>query len=311
MANDTNVYVSSFFTEADILIETTVPSVYNLVNMLVERVAKNHFPDLDTASIIDAVLRRERSAPTIVGTGIAMPHARIEGITRPYIALGVFPSGVSMVEGEPPVKLVFLLLIPESQPARYLQVLRALATLLQTPGAVAKLAEMTSPTEVMQLMRRNELKLPEYICAADVMQTDFLSLRAAEPLSDALNLLMEHDQTEFPVIDEAGCLVGTIGTRALLKSFVPTGLRKLIPAFLTGKVNPMESLAKRVRETNREAVSTVMEMPLCTCSMETPAREIAADLGEQNAIKCYVLDNDKRLIGVISLAGFFRRILKD
>ena len=41
------------------------------------------------------------------------------------------------------------------------------------------------------------------------------------------------------------------------------------------------------------------------------AQEIAADLAERNAVKCYVLDGEQRLIGVIPLAHFFRRILKD
>ncbi len=308
---DANIHVSSFFAEEDIVIETMVPSVYNLVTMLVERVAKNHFPDFDRAPIVDAVLRRERSAPTVVGEGVALPHARLEGIDRPYMALGVFPSGVSMVEGEPPVKLVFLLLIPESQPARYLQILRALANLLKEPGAVKKLAAMTTPEEIMQQMRRSELKLPEYICAADLMTTNMVTLRAVEPLSRALDRLMETERSEFAVVDEENHLIGTIGTHALLKSFVPTGLRKLFPAILSGKVNPMESLAKRVKETNRTPIAEIVDMPQCTCAMDTPAREIAADLGEKNALKCYVLDDEKHLLGEITLAGFFRRILKD
>ncbi len=307
---DANVYVSSFFSEEDIVIETIVPSVFNLVTMLVERLATNHLPDLDRASIVDAVLRRERTAPTVVGDGVAMPHARIEGISRPYMALGVFPSGVSMVEGEPPVKLVFLLLVPASQPARYLQVLRALANLLRLPGAVKKLAAMTSTHDVMQFMRRSELKLPAYICAGDLMTTE-VALRASEPLAHALDRLMETERSEFAVVDEDNRLVGTIGTHALLKSFVPKGFRKLLPAFLTGKINPMESLAKLIQATKCSPIADVMDLPECVCGIDTPAREIAADLGEKNALKCYVLDDEKHLLGVITLAGFFRRILKD
>ncbi len=310
-ADVTKLYLSQFFTEEDVVFEQTVPSVFNLVSTLVKRLTTNHLPEIEPDPIIDAVLRRERSAPTIIGEGVALPHARIAGIERPYMALGVYPSGVSMVEGEPPVRLVFLLLVPESQPARYLQVLRALASLLQVPNAVKRLAEMTQPGEVMQYMLRSELKLPDYICAGDLMSTRVESMREMEPLSRALDILMEHERAELPIVDEAGHLLGAVGTQALLATFVPKGFRKLIPHLFTAPANPGEKLAELLRTSHRTPVRDAMETKICTCHIDTPAREIAADMAEHNAIKCYVLDDQKMLVGEITLAEFFRRILKD
>ncbi len=309
---DSKVYLSSFLTEKDIVFEQTVPSVFNLVSALVTRLAGNHFPDIAVDPIIDAVLRRERSAPTIVGNGVAMPHARIEGISRPYMALGIYPAGVSMVEGEPPVHLVCLLLIPESQPARYLQILRSLSSLLQMPNAVKRIAAMTQAEEVMQFMLRSELKLPDYICAGDLMTTNLETMREMEPLSKALDLLMEHERAEIPIVDEAGHLLGAVGTQALLTTFIPKGLRKLMPVLFT-KEGPYsgEKLAEILHVAHRTPVRDAMETKVCICHIDTPAREVAVDLGEHNAIKCYVLDNEKKLVGVITLAEFFRRILKD
>jgi len=305
------VYLSSFFSETDVLIEATVPSEFNLIHALVERLVANHLPQMRPEPIVDAVLLRERSSPTIIGDGIALPHARIEGLERPYLALGIFPAGIPTAPDARPVRLVFLLLVPESQPARYLQILRAVANLLQMPRTVEKLISMTSGQEVMRFLRRSEMKLPDYICAADLMETQFESLRADEPLAAALNAFMLEGKVELPIVDGAGRLVGAVDTHALLGSFIPAGFRKLLPILAGKPANTMEGLASRLREAHQTPVRKQMKEEVCTCRPDTPAREIAADLAERNAVKSYVLDGEGRLVGIISLAGFFRRILKD
>lgn len=311
MAEANAIYLSSFFSEGDILIEQTVPSFYNMIHALTERIVTNHLPGVKAEPIIDAVLRRERVSPTVVGDGVAMPHARIEGIERPYLALGVYPAGIPSAETDKPVRLVFLLLVPEHQPARYLQILRALANLLREPGAADRLAAMNDPDEIIRFLRRSEMKLPEYICAGDLMTPNPDSLSANAPLGGALDSIMAGDKVEIPIVDEEGRLVGAVDTHALLGCFIPKGLRKLFPGAKGDLDSTMEALANRMREAHRIRVRDAMNTDVSTCRIDTPAREIAADLAERNAVKTYVLDKEGHLIGVIPLAQFFRRILRD
>lgn len=311
MAEANAIYLSAFFSEADIVIEQTVPSFYNMVHALVGLVAANHLPGVKAEPIVDAVLRRERVSPTVVGEGVALPHARIEGIERPYLALGVYPAGIPLAEAEKPVRLVFLLLVPEHQPARYLQILRALANLLREPGAVDRIAAMADAEEIMRFLRRSELKLPEYICAGDLMTASPESLSANAPLAGALESFMVGDKVELPIVDDDGRLVGAVDTHAMLGCFIPKGLRKLFPGAKGDLDSSMAALAQRLRDAHRTRVRDAMNTDVCTCQVDTPAREIAAELAERNAVKCYVLDKEGRLIGVIPLAQFFSRILRD
>ncbi len=306
-----SVYLSSFFSAADVVVGREAPSEFNLIHTLVGRLAANHLPGVDPAPIVDAVLRRERASRTVVGEGVALPHARIAGLDRPWLALGVYPEGIPSPEGGAPLRLVFLLLVPESQPARYLQILRALANLLREPGMAGRLAGVASGEEAMRLLRRSERRLPDYICADDLMDPADARLRAAEPLSAALEAFMAGGETELPIVDEEGRLVGTVDSRALLGCFIPTGFRKLFPVLQRSPAPTMGALAERLREASRIRVAEGMNTDVCTCTAETPAREIAADLAERNATHCYVLDGGRRLVGVVTLSGFFRRILKD
>jgi Kef-type K+ transport system membrane component KefB/mannitol/fructose-specific phosphotransferase system IIA component (Ntr-type) len=75
----------------------------------------------------EAVLERERTAPTGLGDEVAIPHASVEGLPKPLLALGVSPEGIDFdaPDGQP-ARLVFLLLMP---PKAYEQEVRVLASI--------------------------------------------------------------------------------------------------------------------------------------------------------------------------------------
>lgn len=82
--------------------------------------------NLDEARVFDALLEREALGSTGLGNGVAVPHARIEGIKR---IRGVFvrldtPVAYDSVDDRP-VDLIFALFAPPRDGAEHL---RALAT---------------------------------------------------------------------------------------------------------------------------------------------------------------------------------------
>jgi mannitol/fructose-specific phosphotransferase system IIA component (Ntr-type) len=75
----------------------------------------------------DAVLERELVAPTGLGDEVAIPHAAVEGLRRPLLALGRSPRGIDFdaPDGHR-ARVVFLLLIP---PKAYEEEVRILASI--------------------------------------------------------------------------------------------------------------------------------------------------------------------------------------
>lgn len=65
-------------------------------------------------AIEEAVTARERVLPTGLGNGVAVPHARMDGLARPLIAVGLSPSGIDFdaPDGETS-HVVFLVLVPK------------------------------------------------------------------------------------------------------------------------------------------------------------------------------------------------------
>src|SRR5262249_42418544 len=82
----------------------------------------------DPQSLQQAILSREVMMSTGVGYGIAIPHAKVRGVERFLLAIGVSSAGIpygSLVDDQP-VKLITMIAGPEGRNAEYLKLLSVL-----------------------------------------------------------------------------------------------------------------------------------------------------------------------------------------
>ena len=84
--------------------------------------------DVDPGEILSSVSERERLGSTGFGHGVAIPHGKIEGLTRIYCLFVRLsdPVDYKALDGEP-VDLVFLLLSPPDAGADHLKALAAVS----------------------------------------------------------------------------------------------------------------------------------------------------------------------------------------
>jgi PTS system nitrogen regulatory IIA component len=88
--------------------------------------------DLDSAILLDALSEREAAGSTGVGYGVAVPHARVEGLDR---IRGVFvrldqPVAFESIDDQP-VDLIFALFAPAKAGAEHLRALARVSRLLR------------------------------------------------------------------------------------------------------------------------------------------------------------------------------------
>jgi PTS system nitrogen regulatory IIA component len=102
---------------------------------------------LDSAAILAPLLAREELGSTGVGRGIAIPHARIPGLTRPFGLLARLARAIDFAAiDERPVDLVCLLLTPASAAAAHLPALACLSRRLREPGVAERLRSARDQT---------------------------------------------------------------------------------------------------------------------------------------------------------------------
>ncbi len=107
--------------------------------------------ELDPEAIAGEILKREALGSTGIGNGVAIPHARIPGLARPY---GVFvrlkaPIAFEAIDDQP-VDLVFLLLLPATD--EQLNALACVARKLRDEDALRNAREAAGDAELYRVI---------------------------------------------------------------------------------------------------------------------------------------------------------------
>jgi len=55
----------------------------------------------DRNQVLTSVLEREKLGSTGIGSGMAIPHARITGLEEPVIFIGISKKGIILIRGRP------------------------------------------------------------------------------------------------------------------------------------------------------------------------------------------------------------------
>lgn len=100
---------------------------------------------------------REQLGSTGIGSGVAIPHCKLQGLARGIVAVGMVPEGVDF--GAPdgrPVKVLFLVVSPSASPAEHLQVLAAISRWLRADHHAERILALRDAAQVYHLLSDEE-----------------------------------------------------------------------------------------------------------------------------------------------------------
>ncbi|MCC5992098.1 MAG: PTS sugar transporter subunit IIA [Rhodobacteraceae bacterium] len=112
---------------------------------------------IDARHAVEALQERESLGPTGVGHGLALPHARIDGLDQ---VVGVFlrldkPQEYASVD-KIPVDLVFALFAPRNAGVEHLKALAYVSRTLRNPETCKKLRANDDPAKLFELLSSKE-----------------------------------------------------------------------------------------------------------------------------------------------------------
>ena len=113
----------------------------------------------DVLPFYQAALNQELLANSALDTGLAFPHARLSGVKRLQFAFGRTVDPVVWGgKSSWPVQLIFLLAVPATDVAGYLQLLATLARLGQRPEILAQLRLAETVEAILAILERIKLR---------------------------------------------------------------------------------------------------------------------------------------------------------
>ena len=107
----------------------------------------------DLNGLHEALLSREKVNSTVVGKGIAFPHARTDYVDKIVLAAGRSTQGVKFGSNPDPVHLIFVIGTPKALISDYLVCVGALARFVKNKEVCDGLMHAKTPAEFMNLLK--------------------------------------------------------------------------------------------------------------------------------------------------------------
>jgi len=108
----------------------------------------------DADDLYRRLYEREELDSTGLGSGVAIPHCKMEGLDAVVLAIGVHRRGVDFAAvDKQPVHLFFLIISPDDQPGAHLQALSAVSKWVKADDHVPRILEQSEPQAIFEMLR--------------------------------------------------------------------------------------------------------------------------------------------------------------
>jgi nitrogen PTS system EIIA component len=301
------VRFSSLFTPKHVICRTNITNRDELLHEMLRKLALVVGIG-DTEDAYQSLLDRENEIPSVVGPGIAMPHVRLSSINHIIVGIATSQLGIKYAPNiTPPVKLIIMTLAPKIAPGAYLQAMSSLAKICQTPATADNVAALDSVEKVWEFFDQEGTTLKEHLRASDIMGPVTVKLQEHDTLEKAIDLFVRHQVRDVPVVDKDDDLIGVVSTHELLKVCLPDYI--LWIEDLTPIIN-FEPFAEILRKESKTWLTEIMTTDYATVIEDALAAQVAKEFAKQKIDHVYVL-REKKLVGVVSLAMFLNKILRE
>src|SRR5450830_764162 len=147
--------IKDFLTPSDVFVGIRTSDKTQLLEDLCRRAADTLKVDAD--KITADILKREELGSTGMGGGVAIPHARIADVKKPF---GIFARLQSAIEFDAidrhPVDLVFLLLLPTASAGEQLNALAMVARRLRDADTIRIARRAADPSGLYAAMAQSQ-----------------------------------------------------------------------------------------------------------------------------------------------------------
>ena len=104
--------------------------------------------------LYERLWEREKLGSTGIGAGVAVPHCKMARLERVVVAVARLRDGVEFdAIDQQPVRLVFLVVSPDDQPAAHLQCLATISKWIKVADHVEQILRLEDPAAICAMLR--------------------------------------------------------------------------------------------------------------------------------------------------------------
>lgn len=149
------IYLANALAPGRVVLGVRGESLEGAIRALFAMVPQSALP-VPVEVAMKAVLERERSMSTYLGKGLAVPHARLDGLARPVLLVGRAEEGIPVAGRNEKAYFLFVILTPAGSPRTQIRLLARVCGIFESEYVADHLREARNPEEMAYVIRAAE-----------------------------------------------------------------------------------------------------------------------------------------------------------
>ena len=267
--------------------------------------ARDSSPGKDV--LLEAVLAREDEDSTGLGRGIAFPHARIPNFMPFCLSIATLadPLPFDAID-ENPVWISCLVIAPADSPNLLLKVWSCLTSFLMQEDVRNELLCAQDNASLYETIQQHHLEIDATLTAGDIMAPVLFEIQIDTPLPRITNLMYRHREPATAVLDKERRIIGEITSDAVFQYGMPDFFTRLQSVGFIRHFNPLE---KYFADEADMLAGDIMADDYAAVDRSATLLEVLFQLSIKRRTKVYVVDDEKRLVGVIGRLSILNRAI--
>ncbi|MBN2266813.1 MAG: PTS sugar transporter subunit IIA [Candidatus Babeliaceae bacterium] len=267
----------------------------------------HHKKHLDRNLIGHAIAEREKQQSTYMGKCFALPHARIEGLNDILIIYGYARDGITYTKAGDKVKYFVMLLSCKTKVNTLLQTMGAFSSVFTNDELVRRLAAARSAQEFIDIINKENVPVKETVVARDLMHKDIITLAPTDTLKEIVDRFFSHNISGAPVLDADGTMLGVITEKEILRIGVPKYMNMMENIAFLKEYEPFEELFVKEDEL---LARDIMSKDFFTVHEQVSVIQLAFNFVNKNLRRLFVLDDNKKLKGMIMRKDLIQKVIR-
>ncbi|MBI9099333.1 MAG: CBS domain-containing protein [Spirochaetaceae bacterium] len=293
--------LGSFIDKKAILVGDNFNSVLEAVDALINIFEKRGLLPVSGEEVKKIIREREETGSTLLPTGVAIPHGRIEGFQD--LLIGVWLPAAPLVTEEGPVSIVFCFLTSLTGSLNYLPVLSSIAKSCSLDNFPQNLKGATQ-NEIIQYF--NTMVIRKELTVEDIMTTNPVTCHQETTIGELADIFYQKGLSFLPVVDENNHQIGEVTLKDILTQGVPDYIRRLGNVRFLKTLEPFEAL---LRNENNIKVKDIMRPSKRGLPKEASIIEVVSTIISKGFRHIPILDG-KELIGIVSETDILQKVLR-
>ncbi|UUV19602.1 PTS sugar transporter subunit IIA [Fusobacteria bacterium ZRK30] len=283
----------------------------DIIGQMIDNTAKNDKIFNESVDLIrKSVFAREAEVSTVMGSGIAIPHARVDGYDDILISIGVMKEPIECdmadMRNKDQVKIFFMITAETLKSKVILKIMSSITKIaVKDKVLLDKLKNAKTGAEIYDLLSHIDVKVENKITAEDVMDPTIKPVSPDDTLDNIARRLITEEKPGFPVVDDNRNFLGEITERELISYGMPdyTSVMDDLNFFTIGE--PFEEYLKNEKTAT---IDEIYRKKTIVVDRKTPIMEICLLMVNKGFTRIYVVEKGK-YYGTILRSHIIKKVL--